>query len=774
MKNTILLALLLLFTSGAIAQSGTFRGFVYEKSNEAPIPFANIALKNTQIGKSTDANGYFQINKIPVGTYTAVFSFLGFETVEFEIKIRKDQITTLKVFMEQTSEMLDDVVINVERQEQKTKIMTSVVTLSPRKIEQFSVGGDPDLVRAIQVLPGVVTSGDQGGQLYIRGGAPIQNLVLLDGMIVYNPFHSIGFFSVFDTDILQSADIYTAGFSAQYGSRNSSVMDIKTRDGNRQKFSGKAYASTYMAKLLLESPLGKKRKNGFAPASFLISAKTSYLDQTSQIFYPYVETEFADGLPFTFTDVYSKLSLQSTNGSRLGVYGFYFSDAVNLDSQRSIGWTSWGVGGNFKVIPPASSTLIEGAFATSSYRIESTELLNQPRNSSINGFNLGLDFTYFVRENDEIKYGVQAIGYATDYVFTNSVGLQNNEQQNTTELGAYAKYRFVSTRFLIEPGVRVQYYGSLAELSLEPRIGLKFNITENFRFKASGGLYSQNLVAANSDRDVVNLFYGFLSGPDNIPSDFRGDPINSKLQKAAHAVGGFEIGLGKNLDINIEAYMKDFQQLTNVNRNKLYPDIPVYADKPEILRKDFIVEKGFAYGFDFLLKYYEKDYSLWATYSWSKVTRDDGIQEYAPFFDRRHNINIVASYFWGDDHEWEASARWNYGSGFPFTQTQGYYPQIGFVDPVTGRPVVDFDYTTANGDGGVLYGVLNGGRLPDYHRLDITVKRVFDLKNNARLEASAGATNIYNRENIFYFDRVEAKRVNQLPIMPTVSISYAW
>ena len=774
MKNSLLLIAFLLFTSAVVGQSGTFRGFVMEKDNEAPIPFANITLKGTKIGKSSDVNGYYQINSIPVGTYTAVFSFLGFETVEVEIKIRKDRITTLKVYMEPSTQLLDDVVINVERQEQKTKIMTSVVTLSPRKIEQFSVGGDPDLVRALQVLPGVVTSGDQGGQLYIRGGAPIQNLVLLDGMIVYNPFHSIGFFSVFDTDILQSADVYTAGFNAQYGSRNSSVMDIRTRDGNRRKFSGKAYASTYMAKLLLETPIGKKRDDGFAPMSFLVSAKTSYLDQTSSIIYPYVETEFAEGLPFTFTDIYGKLALQGTSGSRLGLYGFYFSDAVNLDAQRSIAWDSWGIGGNFKVIPPASSTLIEGAFASSSYKIQSTELLNQPRSSSINGFNLGLDFTYFVRENDEIKYGIQAIGYATDYVFTNSLGLQNNEQQNTTELGAYAKYRFVSTRFLIEPGFRVQYYGSLAELSLEPRLGLKFNITENLRFKASGGLYSQNLVAANSDRDVVNLFYGFLSGPENIPSEFRGESINSRLQKAAHAVGGFEIGIGKQLDINIEAYLKDFQQITNVNRNKLYPDIPVYADKPEILRKDFIVEKGFAYGFDFLLKYFTNNYSIWATYSWSKVTRDDGIQEYPPFFDRRHNINIVASYLWGQNKEWEASARWNYGSGFPFTQTQGYFPDIGFVDPNTGRPVVDFDYTTANGEAGILYGNLNGGRLPDYHRLDITVKRIFILKNDGRLEAAAGATNIYNRENIFYFDRVEARRVNQLPIMPTVSISYAW
>jgi hypothetical protein len=774
MKNYILLAISIVLSFSALAQSGTVRGFVYEKEGQAPIPYANIKLKGTPMGKSTGTDGYFQFNSVPAGAYTIVVSFIGFKTIELEINVRKDRIITETFYLEEETQMIDEVVINVERQEQKVKPMIAVVSLSPKKIQQFSVGGDPDLVRAIQVLPGVITSGDQGGQLYIRGGAPIQNLVMLDGMIVYNPFHSIGFFSVFDTDILQSADVYTAGFNAEYGSRNSSVMDIRTRDGNRERFAGKAYASTYMAKLLLEAPIGKKKENGFAPGSILVSAKTSYLDKTSQIFYPYVSTAFADGLPFSFADIYGKLSFQGLGGSRIGAYGFYFSDHVNVDADSYIKWNSSGAGLDFKVIPPSSNTLIQGAFAASRYFIESTELQDQPRNSTINGFNLGLDFTYFVRANDEIKYGFQAIGYSTDYLFTNSIGLQNSIQKNNSDFGAYVKYRFVSTRFLVEPGMRVQYYGALGEMSLEPRIGLKYNITEFWRFKASAGLYSQNLVAANSDRDVVNLFYGFLSGPDNITSEFRGEPIESKLQKAAHVVAGFEFEIGKHIDINLEGYIKDFNQLTNVNRNKIYPDIPVYADKPEILRKDFIVEEGFAYGIDLLVKYNIKDFSVWATYSYAEVKRDDGIQEYNPFFDRRHNANVVVSYLWGENKHWEVSGRYNYGSGFPFTQTQGYYPGIGFIDPVTGKPKVDFDYTTSNADGGILYGTLNGGRLPSYIRFDVSIKRTIKLSKISNLEIAAGATNIANRENIFYFDRVDAKRVNQLPIMPTVSVAYQW
>jgi len=594
---------------------------------------------------------------------------------------------------------------------------------------------------------------------------------LLDGMIIYNPFHSIGFFSVFDTDVLQSAKVYTAGFGAEYGSRNSSVMDIRTRDGNRSETVGKVYSSTYMSKVLIETPLGKRDKNGLANNSLFLSGKTSYLRQTAPIFYPYVETRFG-GLPFTFNDIYGKFTTQSKGGSKLSAKAFNFSDAVMLDSAQGIQWNSWGYGANFTVIPPASATLIQGDFAQSQYYIASTENPDQPRNSTINGFNGGLDFTYFLGKADEIKYGLDLIGYTTDFNYTNSLGLGLNQQESTTELGGFFNYRKVGTLLIIEPGIRFHYYGSLSELSVEPRLGLKYSITEDFRFKASGGKYSQNLVAANSDRDVVNLFYGFLSGATDLPSNFRDRSITSKLQKAVHGVAGFEYDLGDHWDVTLESYVKDFSQLTNINRNKLYEDVPSYSDQPEILRKDFIVERGLAYGYDALVKYEKGRYYFWGVYAWSKVQRDDGIQVYAPNFDRRHNINLVGNAKLGKEENWIFSVRWNLGTGFPFTPTQGYYPGIDFLDPL-GNPDINFDYTTANGDPSVLYGALNGNRLPTYHRLDASLKYTAMLKTG-QAEVVIGATNMYNRANIFYYDRVAAARVNQLPIMPTISASFAF
>src|SRR5690606_5160674 len=166
----------------------------------------------------------------------------------------------------------------------------------------------------LQVLPGVVVTGDQGGQLYVRGGLPVQNKVLLDGMILYNPFHSLGLFSVFDNDIMKSADVYSAGFGAEYGGRTSSVMDFKTRDGNKNRTAGKISLSTFSAKANIEGPFKKLTDNVNTSASYVFSVKHSILPSTSKALYSYANP---NGLPFYYTDVYGKASLNSTGGSKI-------------------------------------------------------------------------------------------------------------------------------------------------------------------------------------------------------------------------------------------------------------------------------------------------------------------------------------------------------------------------------------------------------------------------------------------------------------------------
>ncbi len=768
-----LTALVLTLASlGLAGQTGGLRGLIVDQADQSPLNLAKVSLSagGKTLESYTNNDGFYQVNGVQVGTYKVTFSRAGYAPQTIEIRVSADKNTFTRITMKESVIELDDVVIDARKQEKQTKVSTAVVQLNPKSIGTFSIGGEPDLVRALQVMPGVITTGDQGGQLYIRGGAPIQNLVKLDGMILYNPFHSIGFFSVFETDILQSADVYTAGFGAEYGGRTSSVMDIRTRTGRRDRISGKVSASTYLGKALLEVPIGRK-KNGIAPSSLLVSFKESLLDQAAPIFYPYVATEY-DGLPFEFRDLFSKYTLETNGGNKLNIFGFNFSDAVRFAGGKSIAWNSVGYGTDFTVVPASSNTILQGHLAQSSYTITSTEIENRPRFSTINGFNGGLDFTYLLRKADELKYGLEFIGYYTDYQFTNTVGRSLQQEDNTTELGIYFDYKRQQGRWLIQPGLRLHNYSTMGVLRIEPRFGFKYNASENVRIKGSAGRYSQNLIAANSDRDVVNLFYGFLSGGGiDLPSKIGDEDVQGTLQTADHVVLGVEFNPAPRWNVELEAYFKNFGMITNVNRFKLYDDIPQYANQPERLRKDFMVERGLARGIDALVTYEDKHWYLWAVYSLGRSSRYDGEQTYAPFFDRRHNTNFVVARKFAK--QLELNLRWNYGSGFPFTPIRGYYEQLPFTNP-DGSPYLDYPYPSENGQMGILYGDLNSKRLPDYHRLDLTAKKAWDIKEHQRLEASLAITNVYNRRNIFYYDTPKAQRVNQLPIMPTLLLSYAF
>ncbi len=772
-RFTRLLILFFMFAGSFLhaQNNANIRGFVYQKESGEPAIFTLVYLKGTTFGASSDVNGYYSITKVPAGTYTIMVTSMGNDTLQESVTIKAGEILTKKLYLVKSPVKLKTIDVSAEQQEKQTEIQVSVNKITPKEIKQLpTVGGEPDLAQYLQVLPGVIFTGDQGGQLYIRGGSPVQNKVLLDGMIIYNPFHSIGLFSVFDADIMRNADVYTGGFNAQYGGRISSIMDITTRDGNKQRVSGKVQASTFGAKTLLEGPLlkGDPDKPEKASASYIFSAKTSYLPTTSKFLYTYVDTA---GLPFAFTDFYGKVSLNSSNGSKLNVFGFDFSDNVKYTDVATVGWKSNGFGSNFVLVPNNSPVLVEGNFAYSKYSISIAEEAASARNSDINGFNMGLHFTYFLGKND-FCYGLEVLGFKTNFDFHNIVDRQVAQVENTTEIAAYLKYKIITKnkKFLIEPGFRAPYYASLNNFSPEPRIGMKVNATDRLRFKLAAGLYSQNLMSATSDRDVVNLFYGFLSGSNNLQDEFTERDgstreIKHNLQKANHIIIGTEFDFIKSISINLEVYRKNFTQLTNMNRNKLYDDIPEYATVPDALKKDFIVETGYAQGVDVSVKCDYKRFYFWAVYSLGFVKRWDGYIEYRPHFDRRHNVNLVGSYTFGKGLNWEIDARWNFGSGFPFTPTQGFYEKQDF------QGGINTNYINNNGYLGILYGDLNSQQLPYYHRLDINIKRKFEMFKNGLLEVSAGASNCYNRENIFYFNRVTYSRVNQLPIMPSVNMS---
>ena len=771
---SLLAAFIFLFSCVSFAQNnnnGTIKGFVYDKKTGEVMTYTYVNVINAKTGVQTDVNGYFSLS-LPAGSYTLLANAIGYDSVTVEVNLLPNSIVTKKILLSQREVGLKEVEVSGRKTEKMTHINTGVTNITPRDLKLLpSSGGDPDLAQYLQVIPGVIFTGDQGGQLYIRGGSPAQTGIYLDGVTIYNPFHSIGLFSVFETEAIRNVDVYTAGFDAQYGNRTSAIVDVHTKDGNKNDISGIVSVSPIMSRILLDGPIVKSKKNG-AGITYLVTAKTSYLDQTSKSLYSFLGEPFSSGLPYKFTDVYGKVTFSGDNGSKLNVFAFNFDDHANLlndTNQAPIAdyhWQESGAGATFVVSPGNSSALIDGKFAVSNYNIS----LNQvnvptdtvPRTSQINGFEAAINFTYFLPNYSELKYGVEVSGLHTSLNYYSAEGISTTEERESTLAGLYLVFRHnFNSNFIFEPSIRFQYYSELNKLSPEPRLGIKYNLSENVRLKFATGIYSQNIISTKSDQDIVNLFTGFLLSPDQQITNVNGQIEKSNLQTAYHGVGGIEVDIQK-VELNLEPWVKYFGQIDELNRDKLLPQDP-----------DFIAATGLADGVDLSAKYTSGRIYFWTAMGYQNVnyTSIDATgkqQTYPAPFDARFNGNIVAAYTAGEKKDWDVSARFNIRSPFPFTQTQGFYENVNMSKGGIGT-----NYLQQNGQLNVIYAnEINGGRLSWYHRLDLSVRKRFALSKKSNLDATFSITNVYDRQNVFYVDRITNVVVYQLPIFPSLNLTW--
>lgn len=452
------------------AQTATLRGFVYiDKTGESAL-YATVYLQGTGYGQNTDVNGYFSISQVPPGSYTLVVAYLGYDTLKQPVVLIKNQIISKKLYLQQSAQALSQVDISAAEKSHETETQVSTYQITQTDLKSIpTVGGQADVAQYLQVLPGVVSTGDQGGQLYIEGGQPIQNLVLLDGMTIFNPFHSIGLFSVFDADIISDATVYAGGFNAEYGDRISSVMDIKTRDGDKKKITGKLDISPFGAHALVEGPLLKNLTDDPSKpsASFILSFKNSYLAQTSKSLYPYIDS--GTGIPFNFADYYGKVSFNTANGSKLNLFGFDFTDNVDYPNIATINWHEAGAGLNFILVPSSSNSLMECNIDYSDYAISMAQAGLPTDSSSIYTFRAQLKWTQFLG-NSTIYYGFEMSGTGTNLDLTNPADVPVTEAQTSDELNGFIKWKFMShnKKFIIEPGFRLQYYSSAAFSAASP------------------------------------------------------------------------------------------------------------------------------------------------------------------------------------------------------------------------------------------------------------------------------------------------------------------
>ncbi len=752
LKNILFPFLLILIINPLFSQN-LIRGKVFDSNTGEAISFADIIVSNSQKGTTTDLDGFYTLAGLPEGTYKIIANYLGYDTTSVLVTFGKNTVINQNFYLKSKGILLNTIDVSAQRAASRSEVQVSKISVSQAEIKLLpSLGGEPDVAQYLQVIPGVVSTGDQGGQLFIRGGAPVQNKILLDGLNIYNPFHSLGLFSSFETDIIKNVDVYTAGFDASYGGRTSAVVDIKTRDGDKNRLKGFAAISPFAIRGLIEGPI-KKFQEGKTNVSMLLTMKKSLINQTDDIFYKYASPNDSVGLPFDFQDIYGKVSINTDGGSSFQFFGFNFTDVYNNPQIANIDWKNTGMGVNFKLIPPYSTIILDGTVGFTEYSTGIIEGNDQPRESVIRELGGNINFNYYANKID-LKYGIDFRAISTDFSFTNPFGFRLLQNQNTAEVGGFIKMKYVlNSKIIFEPSFRVMYYAGQQAFSPEPRLNFKALITDDFRFKLGTGIYSQNIISTSNDRDIVNLFNGFLTGPEEPVLGLDGEQLGNRLVKSRHLVAGFEKDINKNTTINLEGYYKEFPQIIIVNRNKLSNEESNYA-----------TEEGEAYGVDLSFKSTQGKFDIWATYSYGFVRRFDGKQEYPAVFDRRHNTNIVLSYFLSSSKNTSLGLRWNYGSGFPFTQTRGFYNDLPIS---TSNP----DYLTANPNSfGIIYSpTRNGGRLPDYHRLDVSFTHKFKIVKSLKGEVNLSAVNTYDRDNIFYFDRIRYTRVNQLPFIPAAS-----
>lgn len=774
-SRNLLAAFLILFPFLTFAQTnGTIKGFVYDKKSGEPMIYTNVSLVGTKNGVQTDVNGYFSIS-LPPGSYHLLITAVGYDSSLTDINLLPDAIITKKILLDRQEKELKAVEISSRKTEKVTRINTGVTTVTPRQLKMLpSSGGEPDVAQYLQVIPGVVFTGDQGGQLYIRGGSPSQVGIYLDGVTIYNPFHSIGLFSVFETEAIRNVDVYTAGFSAQYGNRTSAIVDVHTRDGNKNRLAGLVSASPIMSRVLLEGPLVKSKKDNGAGVTFLVTGKQSYLEQTSKSLYGGFGEPFSSGLPYAFRDLYGKVTVNGDNGSKLNLFAMNFDDRAHLQDDTSganiadYRWKMTGGGATFVVSPGNTSALIDGKFAYSKYDIslsgikKAGETDTLPRTSEIGGFEAAINFTYFLHNYSQLKYGVEINGISTDLSYYSSSGVGTNLNRQGTIASLYFMYRQnFNSKFIFEPSFRMQYYSEINKMSPEPRVGMKYNISDNVRLKGAAGVYSQNIVSTKSDQDIVNLFTGFMLSPDQATSDPNGNKLNTTLQKSYHGVAGVEVDI-QRVELNAEPWIKYFNPVIELNRNKT-----------QASQADFVGSQGHAAGMDVSAKYTHDRVYLWVAAGYQKVTYT-GIdskgnkQTYPTPFDTRFNSNVVASYTLGEKRDWEISGRFNVRSPFPFTQTQGFYELINMsLNGLGSNPL------SQNGGVSTLYATqINGGRLSWFHRLDLSVKKRIEISDVSKLELTFAITNAYNRQNIFYVDRLTNTKKYQLPFFPSINATW--
>jgi hypothetical protein len=782
MARLLAVWLLLAGSAAVYGQKGfTLSGYIKDAQTGEDLIGASAFVRDSSgRGAVTNVYGFYSLT-LPPGSYTIAFSYVGYESQVVTVDLSADQRMNIQLAQKA---LLEEVVITAERKDENIQSTDmGTVSLSIEQIKSIPVlFGETDILKTLQLLPGVGGAGEGNSGFYVRGGGPDQNLILLDEAVVYNTGHLFGFFSVFNGDAIKNTTLVKGGMPAQYGGRLSSVVDVQMKDGNNQEFHGEGGIGLIASRLTLEGPIVKDK------ASFMVSGRRTYIDVLLQ---PFINGTNLEGNAYYFYDLNTKLNYRFSDKDRLYLSGYFGRDVFNFSSSD----------GDFNIEVPWGNTtgtlrwnhlfsdrmFMNTSVIYNDYNFEVKSAFDQfdfKLFSGVRDWNLKSDVDYYLSSNHTLKFGTNYIYHAfTPYSAQGSsgdvaFGTDSLNRKYAHEAAIYVQDEFnVGALWRFNVGIRGSYFAHTGPLNevlydettrlpldtvyrgpgdiiadywgIEPRANARYIIDEKSSLKMGISYTTQYIhLVANSVSTLPTDLW--------VPSSAVVEPQRG----IQYSLGYFRNFKENAWETSIEVYYKDLQNQIE------YTDSYVPA-LGEDIEQQFTFGKGRSYGAEFFIKKALGKFNGWIGYTLSRTERqfDDlntGPNWFPTRFDRTHDLEIVAIY--------DASERLSFSGTFVYATGQA--------------TTIPESFYTLEGDLHILYGDRNGYRLAPYHRMDISA--TWKNKPGKKFESSWNLSvyNVYSRLNPYfvYTDfngdlttgdlTVDAVQVSIFPILPSITWNF--
>ncbi len=784
----------------------TLTGDVFDIDTGERIPYATVAVSATPLGTATDANGHFTINNIPADTCTLQVRYIGYRTKWVSLSPTEEN-APVRIDMEAQSQDIATVFIIGRKDDKALQQYTGEhkMKMAPEALKLLPNIGEKDILRGFQLMPGVSASNESSSGMYVRGGTPDQNLILYDGFTVYYVDHLHGFYSAFNSNAIKDVQLYKGGFDAKYGGRLSSVTEITAKDGNKNRFTLGGEVSLLSVNAYTEIPIGSKVTTLFAfRRSYQgymwnkVSGQNKVFEGQTAVEKPAMRGSSSSSSPAYFYDLNGKITITPTSKDIVSLSIFNGTDYIDNTPSFSFGGGKGGFGGiqmdnadyakygnlgisarwirklndkwsmnlltsysNFYAKRDQRRSII--VTRTNDDDETETEEINSGslEENQLYDYSLKNDWRYQLNEYHSLEFGVYATKYDIKYTYTQNEEETLLDKRNDAVLaGVYLQDRLnlIDGRFIVTPGVRLNYFSSTSQLYLEPRLSGSYRLTSKLTANAATGLFYQfaNRIV-REDVMAGNTDFWILSDGDEIP-----------VSRSAH----FNLGLNYDLPdfiFGVEAYYKRNHNISEYTLRYKQNKVPMGgsggSESNTEISENFYVGDGYAMGIEFLAQKKAGKFNGWVSYSIGQVKNrfpDQSETYYYASQDVTHELKMVGIYRFGN---FDVSATWIYATGRPYTAPLGAY-QINSVSGVTESYYAVSDKNTF--------------RLPAYHRLDFSASYRFNIfGTKGRQNAlSFSLFNAYNRNNVsakqfqIVDDTILESNINYLSITPNVSLIF--